>query len=104
MDVGLVAPGNPEPNRLSSSRKQQSIVPYRVPVRESYLPRSLINAANLRAEPQVNGVFGIERFRPKRHPILGRTAGEVVFRQIRAIHGRSSIAAHHDDTAREIFS
>ena len=103
MNVGLVAPGNPKTNRLSSSRKQQSIVRNGVPIRERYLPRSLINAGNLRGESQVNGVFRIERFGPERHPILGRIAGEIVFRQIRAIHGRSSIATHHDDTAREIL-
>ena len=90
MNVRLVAPGNPETNRLSSSRKQQSIIRNGVSIRERYLPRSWINAGNLRGESQVDCVFRIERFRPERHPILGRAAGEIIFRQIRAIHGRAA--------------
>ena len=40
MNVGLIAPGNPKTNRLSSSRKQQPIVRNGVPIRERYLPRA----------------------------------------------------------------
>ena len=49
------------------------------PIGERHLPRALINAGNVRGEPQVNGVFGIERFRPERYPIFRSIAGEIVF-------------------------
>ena len=100
----LVGAGNRETDRLGASCQQQAVVGDRAPVRELNLPPRHIDAGDLRPEPQIDTVLGIEALGPQRDPILLRISGEVILGQVRPVDGRHIVVAQHHDASLEMVT
>ena len=99
VDMRLVGARDRQADRLGAGREQQPVVGDRAPVGEHDLARTRIDAGDVRLEPQIDAVLGIEAVRAQRHPILRRAAGEIVLGQVRPVDGRRIVVAQHDDAA-----
>ena len=91
--------GQLQPDRLRAGGEQQLVEAERVAAAKQDAPTPDIERRGRRAEAQLDRVLGIEFGRTQRDPFLGRGAGEIVFRQVRAIIGRRVVRAHDRDTA-----
>ena len=98
--VRLVGTWDRQTNRLGAGRQQQA-GRKRPCSRRRARPRPPlhIDAGDLRLEPQLDAVLGIEAVRPQRHPILRRIAGEIILGEIRPVDRRRIVVAQHDDAS-----
>ena len=101
---GWSAPGIVRRTGSAPVASSKPVVGDRAPVRELDLPALHVDAGDLRLEPQIDPVLGIEAVGPQRHPILLRVAGEVVLGQVRPVDRRRIVVAQHDDASLEMHA
>ena len=95
----LIGAGHRQPHRLSTGREQQPVVGNAGGAGEpDFAPRA-IDADDLAIQMQLDAAIGVERVGTERQPILGRAAGEVVFRQVRPVDRRRPLGAQHDEAS-----
>ena len=63
-----------------------------------------IDAGNTRIQFQVDALIAVELGRAQRDPLLGRTAGQVVLRQVGSIAGQRVVGTEQRDLAVELFA
>ena len=83
-------------NRLRAGREQQRVVRDRRRVLRSR-PSSPcdVDAASTRPRTIVDVVLGVESVGAQRDPLLGRVAGEIVLREVRAVVRRVRVVVDH---------
>jgi hypothetical protein len=79
MDVRLVGAGNRQPHRLGAGRQQQAVEGDSSAAGDGDVARPGVDREDIGLEPQVDMSFRVKTVRPQRQPILGCTAGEIVF-------------------------
>ncbi len=83
--VGLGRAGNRQADGFGASREQQPVVRRPVAVGEDDLSLTHVDACDIRVQPQLNAVLGIEACGPQRNPVLRGGASEIVLGQIWSI-------------------
>ena len=99
-----VRAGDRQADRLGAGREQQPVVSDPRAIAKHDLARTRVDASDVRLEPKLDAVLGIEAVRPQRHPFLRRIAGKIVLGQIRSIDGRRIVVAQHDDASLILFA
>ena len=61
------------------------------------MTRSNVDTRDVRPEPQLDALLGIEACRTQRDPLFRRVAGQIVLGQVGPINGRRILTAQHDD-------
>src|SRR6516162_1964458 len=90
--------GQLQPDWLGASGEQQ-LVKAEGLATEHDAPTRDVERRGCRYEAQLDRVLGIEVGRAQRDPFFGRGAGEIVFRQVRAVVGRRVVGTDDRDTA-----
>src|SRR6185295_8226351 len=90
-------PGYVEPHGLGAGREQQGIIGVATAIHELYVPALGVETGDWRAQLQVDTVLQVERRRPKRVRLGGRSAREEALRKVGAITRPRRIRAQHSD-------
>ena len=99
MHVRLICAGNGELYRLSAGRQQQPVVGNGAAVGENDVAVAGVDRDDFGFQTQVDGRLIVEIVGAQGQPVFRGAAGEIVFRQVRTVHGRRALAAQHHDVA-----